>query len=158
MMRYLVVLVGLVLALRPAAVPAETTGSIAGFVRDERSGTPIAGARVVARSPAQVAATTTGPDGFYVMLDLVPGRYLVSTTRSDYQPKNLLSRVGAGEQTLTRVSITRDLSEPTRGPRSDPTQWALGFGVSEDVYRLDSSTNPLFDNSTRISDLLLFVP
>lgn len=158
MLRFFVALAACAPFVLPVAAPADTTGSIAGYVRNVRNGAPLAGVRVSAHSPGQVVQTTTGPDGFYVLLDLEPGRYVVDTMKEGFAPVSTISRVGAGEQTFARVTMTTALVDyfglrPTGLP-----EWGLGFGSPSDVYRLNSATNPLFDNAVRLSTVLPFVP
>jgi Carboxypeptidase regulatory-like domain len=158
MLRSFISLAAFVLAVLPVAAPAETTGSIAGYVRDVRTGAPMAGVRVSAHSPGQVSEATTGADGFYVLLDLEPGRYVVITVKEGFAAVSLISRVDAGEQTFTRVRMTKGLVDCfCRLPIEAPA-WSLGFGSTYDVYRLDPATNPLFDNAVQLSNVLPFVP
>jgi hypothetical protein len=106
-----------VLAALPLAAPADTTGSISGYVRDEITGAPIAGVKVFARSPGQVAQAMTGPDGFYVLMDIEPGRYVVHTYIDSYPPGVNVSQVSAGEQTVARFTLIRALVDYVGGAR-----------------------------------------
>ena len=76
-----VLLLGGVLAVSLARnTPAQTsTGSIRGYVTDS-SGTPIAGARVIAVNVSTSAQreVATQNNGFYTIVGLVPGEYDVT--------------------------------------------------------------------------------
>jgi hypothetical protein len=77
---------------------AQTTGTLLGTVTDGATGKPVAGALVIATSPAlqgeQTAVTDGG--GHYVITLLPPGRYKVAGQVQGYQPNergNLVLRV-----------------------------------------------------------------
>src|SRR5207249_1773850 len=95
-----VLLLGGVLAVSLArtASAQTSTGSIRGYVTDS-SGTPIAGARVVAvnaQTSSQREATTQS-NGFYAMLGLVPAEYDVTARQIGMAPQRIHVRVLIGE-------------------------------------------------------------
>jgi hypothetical protein len=67
---------------------AQTTGTIIGVVTDASTGKPIAGALVVATSPAQQGEQTavTDPAGNYRVTLLPPGEYKVAVQVEGYKP------------------------------------------------------------------------
>src|SRR5947208_1417400 len=75
-----------------------STGSIRGYVTDS-SGTPVAGARVVAVNPltSTQREVTTQSNGFYAMLGLVPAEYEVTARQIGMAPQKLRVRVLIGE-------------------------------------------------------------
>src|SRR6266446_10717768 len=80
------------------AAAQTSTGSIRGYVTDS-SGTPIAGARVVAvnaQTSSQREATTQS-NGFYAMLGLVPAEYDVTARQIGMAPQRIHVRVLIGE-------------------------------------------------------------
>jgi hypothetical protein len=82
-------------------------GTIAGFVTDPRSGDPVQGALV--QVTGQSARVTTGPDGFYEIDNLVPGRYRkIVATAPGY-----LSRAHAGRAVRIRDFTGADLTDFT---------------------------------------------
>ena len=88
----------LVVIAASAAFSQTSTGSIRGYVTDS-SGTPIAGARVVAvnsQTAAQREATTQS-NGFYAILGLVPAQYEVTARQIGMAPQKLGVRVLIGE-------------------------------------------------------------
>src|SRR5216117_1605281 len=97
---FFVLLLGGVLAGSLARnAPAQTsTGSIRGYVTDS-SGTPVAGARVVAVNPLTAAQreVTTQSNGFYAMLGLVPAEYDVTARQIGMAPQRIHVRVLIGE-------------------------------------------------------------
>src|SRR5205809_7424824 len=97
---FFVLLLGGVLAGSLARnAPAQTsTGSIRGYVTDS-SGTPIAGARVVAVNPltSTQREVATQSNGFYAMLGLVPAEYDVTARQIGMAPQRIHVRVLIGE-------------------------------------------------------------
>src|SRR5216117_3961139 len=95
-----VLLLGGVLAgsLARNASAQTSTGSIRGYVTDS-SGTPIAGARVVAVNPltSTQREATTQSNGFYALLGLVPAEYDVTARQIGMAPQKLKVRVLIGE-------------------------------------------------------------
>ena len=87
-----------VLTAAPAALSQTSTGSIRGYVTDS-SGTPIAGARVVAVNPLTSAQreVATQSNGFYALLGLVPAEYDVTARQIGMAPQKLKVRVLIGE-------------------------------------------------------------
>jgi hypothetical protein len=91
-------LCGFVLLAPPRAVAQTSTGSIRGYVTDT-SGTPIVGARIIAASvltSAQRAALSTSR-GYYALLGLVPGEYVVTVRYIGMAPQKVSVRVLIGE-------------------------------------------------------------
>ncbi len=80
-----------------AASLAGTTGKIAGIVKDAQTGEAIVGASVVVQGTSQGAATNL--DGYYVILNLTPGKYVLA-----------VSAVGYNKQTITDVGVSIDLT------------------------------------------------
>src|SRR5947209_20030714 len=97
---FFVLLLGGALAMSLArnASAQTSTGSIRGYVTDS-SGTPIAGARVVAVNPLTSAQreVATQSNGFYALLGLVPAEYDVTARQIGMAPQKLKVRVLIGE-------------------------------------------------------------
>src|SRR6266566_3945827 len=97
---FFVLLLGGALAMSLArnASAQTSTGSIRGYVTDS-SGTPIAGARVVAVNPltSTQREATTQSNGFYAMLGLVPAEYDVTARQIGMAPQKVHVRVLIGE-------------------------------------------------------------
>lgn len=72
-----VLAVAALISLAPSTASAGTTGTIVGTVVDATTGTPIAGAKVSAISPAEVETTTSDARGRFVFVSLAPGDYTV---------------------------------------------------------------------------------
>src|SRR2546426_9914279 len=97
---FFVLLLGGALAMSLArnASAQTSTGSVRGYVTDS-SGTPIAGARVVAVNPltSTQREATTQSNGFYAMLGLRPAEYDVTARQIGMAPQKVRSeerRVG----------------------------------------------------------------
>src|SRR6516162_793528 len=84
---------------------AGTTGTLRGSVIDARSHAPIAGVRVIAESPSQIARTTTDAAGQFRFISLVPETYVVRAERAGYDPVAQTGVSVFADQTLT-LSIT----------------------------------------------------
>jgi hypothetical protein len=112
----------------PAPARAQATGRIDGVVTDQ-SGSVLPGVtvEVVSEATAQVRTTTSGPDGFYTVQQLAPGRYRVSGALAGFRTVvregitvsvnqtarvDLQLEVGAQEETVT-VSADAPLIETT---------------------------------------------
>src|SRR5437879_11847138 len=97
---FFVLLLGGALAMSLArnASAQTSTGSIRGYVTDS-SGTPIAGARVVAVNPltSTQREATTQSNGFYAMLGLRPAEYDVTARQIGMTPQKIHVRVLIGE-------------------------------------------------------------
>jgi len=87
-----------------------TLGTIIGQIVDQQSRQPVAGATVVATSPALTGTQTaiTGEDGRYVIANLPPGRYTVTVYYADQTIQRSAVPVRA-RQTI-RVALTIDTS------------------------------------------------
>lgn len=81
------VLLLLLAALAPRA-RAQTTGAVFGVVTDASTGLPVAGAEVVASSPALqgLQRAVTDEDGLYRLSFLPPGQYRIAVAREGYLP------------------------------------------------------------------------
>src|SRR4051812_38282659 len=76
------------LAVSTAASAQAVPGSLAGFVVDAATQTPLADAQVTARSPALAGeqSVTSDANGHFEMTFLPPGVYMLSVRRDGYQP------------------------------------------------------------------------
>ena len=79
------------------AVWAGNTGKIAGEVKDPQTGEPVIGANIVLEATTQGAATNL--DGYYVILNIPPGKYNL-----------IVSGVGYNKKTVNGVSVSIDLT------------------------------------------------
>lgn len=76
---------------------AGTTGKITGYVKDGQTGEPLVGASVVIEGTKAGAATDI--EGYFVILNVPPGKYSLSA-----------SAVGYGKKTVTGVAVSIDLT------------------------------------------------
>ncbi len=76
---------------------AGTTGKIAGTVKDSKTGEAVIGANIIIEGTSYGAAANI--DGYFVILNLSPGKYNV-----------IVSAVGYTRQVLTGVSVSIDLT------------------------------------------------
>ena len=71
--------------LSPGAL-AGTTGTLRGSVVDTQTRAPIAGVRITATSPSQIAVTQTDSGGRFQFISLAPDTYVVRAERAGYDP------------------------------------------------------------------------
>jgi hypothetical protein len=76
---------------------AGTKGKIAGSVKDSQSGEALIGVNVVLEGTVLGAAT--GPDGYYVILNIPPGQYTLTA-----------SAIGFNKKSVTNVTVSVDLT------------------------------------------------
>ena len=76
---------------------AGNTGKIAGVVKDDQTGEALVGANVVIEGTTQGAATNL--DGYYVILNIPPGKYTLSA-----------SGVGYTKKSFSNVTVSIDLT------------------------------------------------
>jgi hypothetical protein len=76
---------------------AGNTGKIAGTVKDAQTGEAVIGANVLIEGTSQGAATNL--DGYYVILNIPPGKYNLSA-----------SGIGYGKKSITGVQVSIDLT------------------------------------------------
>lgn len=99
-----------VLAGMPNPALAETTGTIAGVVRDAQSGAPIADALVTAASPSAVRETHTDSHGYYTLQAMIPDTYTVSFQASGYTPQSTQGvYVQQGITVTAGISLSKEL-------------------------------------------------
>jgi TonB-dependent starch-binding outer membrane protein SusC len=79
-------------------------GSLAGTVTDRATGEHLENARVILAGPNRIE--TTGQNGQYTFLGVVPGEYLVRVLRLGYQPASDSAVVAAGERAALDFGLT----------------------------------------------------
>ncbi|MBV9270504.1 MAG: TonB-dependent receptor, partial [Candidatus Eremiobacteraeota bacterium] len=119
-------------------VRAGTTGRISGAVTDAASGKPLADVRVTAVSPSQTAVTTTGPDGRYVFISLMPDTYLLSIERGGYEPVSISGVSVFADQTQTIPVEMRGSLKTIASVTSRSSISPVKSGTTTDLY----SVNP----------------
>lgn len=90
-----------------STVSAQTTGSLLGTLRENGTMAPLAKAhiRIMAMALEYEFATTTDGQGRFAYLGLLPGRYLVTITKSEYASIDVFDLViERGE--ITRLDLT----------------------------------------------------
>src|SRR3990172_1917161 len=104
-MRVLNTFCALALLVSAAIVFAGTTGKIAGTVVDAQTGEKIIGANVVIVGTTQGASTNV--DGYYVILNVLPGTYSVRASLVGYAPFTQVDvRVNIDQTTTINFSLT----------------------------------------------------
>jgi len=114
--------------------------TLTGQVRDEETGTPVDGARVVAsRDGTVVATTSTKADGRYV-LGLREGHYTVTTSKHGYLPgdgSTATVEIGRTGEVSRGLSLTK-VTEPVAGRSQVPPK--LGMFAPGSTSRPETAT------------------
>lgn len=132
----IIVVASLLCLVEPAA--AGTTGAITGTVLDATTKAPIAGTRVTATSPSQIAKVTTDASGRFTFISLAPDTYTIS---ADHEGYDLLSVTGvsvfADQSVSLPITLQKSIKQIARvTSRSSLSPVRPGTGT--DVY----SVNP----------------
>src|SRR2546430_9751937 len=144
---------GMAMSLARNASAQTSTGSVRGYVTDS-SGTPIAGARVVAVNPltSTQREATTQSNGFYAMLGLRPAEYDVTARQIGMAPQKVHVRVLIGEvfpldfklgataiqlEAVTVAAATTGVEMRTSEAATNVTQ--------QQINNLPTSTRNIFD-------------
>jgi hypothetical protein len=122
------------------AAIAGSTGDITGTVVDAASGQPLAGAKVTAVSPSQIASATTGNDGRFAMLSLAPDTYTISIEQPGFDQTSESGIAVFADQTQ-RVEFKlqkalRTIGKITSRSNSD----LVRPGAVSDSYSINAST------------------
>jgi hypothetical protein len=87
-----------------------TTGKISGIVNDSNTGDPLPGVNVVVEGTSLGAATDM--EGFYVILNILPGDYSVTFSMIGYASKRMTNvRVNMEQTTNLNVSLSEEALE-----------------------------------------------
>jgi hypothetical protein len=121
----------------PLRAPAGTTGGLSGRVLGP-GGAPVAGAKVTASSPSQIASVQTDAAGRFAFVSLAPDTYTVSVEKQGLEP---LSLTGVGvfadaQQTLPLTMRTplREIGRIAARSSSD----LVKPGTTADVYSINA--------------------
>ncbi|MCH7576117.1 MAG: carboxypeptidase-like regulatory domain-containing protein [Candidatus Marinimicrobia bacterium] len=111
-------LVGLLLSVPGSNLRGGSTGKIAGLVQDVLTGEGIAGANIIIEGTYLGAATDA--DGYYVILNVPPGIYVVQVTVTGYtiEPRGSVRGVNALREFLTGPIFTPNRGGSSLGSRS----------------------------------------
>ncbi len=95
------------LILVTSLVFAGTTGKIAGVARDAQTGEPLPSVNVVIEGTMLGAATN--PDGYFVILNIPPGRYKVVASLVGYKTASAVNvRVDIDQTTDLNLRLTEE--------------------------------------------------
>ena len=118
------------------AVFAGTTGSISGTVTNTSTKAPLAGAKITAASPSQVATTTTDAMGHFTILSLAPDTYTISAEEAGFAP---VVNAGVTIQTDQNQFVTLLASPQLRTIGRTVSRGSgslVQSGVTSDVYNI----------------------
>jgi hypothetical protein len=132
----LAVLVLIAMLCQGTLVLAGTTGGLSGTVVDSTTKQALAGVKVTAASPSQIASSTTDASGHFQFLDLAPDTYTVSAEVEGYQAISV-SGVNVVADNTRVLSLTADKQLKTIGRISSRAASSLVKpGTTADVYSI----------------------
>ena len=94
------------IGMLPAALRAQVAeGKIEGFVRDQDTGTPLAGAQVVVEGTN--LGNVTNQDGYYFILNVPPGLRTITASYTGYQTIRITDqRISAGHTATVNLNLS----------------------------------------------------
>ena len=113
------------------AAHAGTTGSLAGYLRDERTDLPVANVMVRYVSRTQQLETKTNAAGFYVFISLDPGLAILSVEKAGYEFGRYYASTNADVNARFGVRLCRCFAHGYWRPR--PTTF-VSPGQALDTY------------------------
>ncbi|MBL0313568.1 MAG: TonB-dependent receptor [Holophagaceae bacterium] len=81
------------------------TGNLSGLVKEAVAGKPIAGARVVVKTPQGDRSATTDAGGIFRFAQLIPGPVQIAVTAQGYVGSHISTRVTLGETNVTEFPL-----------------------------------------------------
>src|SRR5262245_62180881 len=112
--RFLGALAMVVFAARVSAAAGQVAGgSIGGIVTDQQGGA-LSGVAIIVQAPTTVTAVTTGRDGSYRLLNIVPASYTVSAELAGFA-KLVRERVVVREGVNLAIDLAVTVGEMTEG-------------------------------------------
>jgi hypothetical protein len=128
------------LFLQTTTAHAGTTGGLAGTVTDTATKRPLAGAKVTAASPSQIAATTTDSGGHFQFLNLAPDTYVVSAQAQGYSGISVSGVTIVADNTRNLpLSAQKELQTIGRVTASASGGGLVRPGTTADVYSINSA-------------------
>ncbi len=122
-----------------ATAVAGTTGGIGGNVTEAGTGTPIAGAKVVATSPSQTATATTDARGHFVFVSLAPDEYTIAVSKDGYDPVSYAG-VAVFADAAQTVSVTMHRALKTIASVTARSAASLVRpGTTADIYSINAA-------------------
>src|SRR5579871_2538991 len=117
---------------------AETTGNIAGIVRDTH-GAPIAGVQIEAVAPSMSRTATTDAGGHFVILSLAPDTYTLNLSKGGYQPASFPGVVVFADQTQQVAYAMQPALKQIAHVTSQAGTSLVKSGVGGDLYSVNSA-------------------
>jgi hypothetical protein len=131
------ILVVLSIVCQGTLVLAGTTGGLTGIFVDATSKQPIAGAKVTAASPQQIATSVTDSSGHFAFVNLAPDTYTVSAEAQGYQSVSVPGVTVNADNTRV-LPITADKSLRTIGRVTTRSASSLVKpGTTSDEYSIN---------------------
>jgi hypothetical protein len=119
---------------------AGTTGSIAGYVKDGKTGAPIGGVRVQATSPSQTSSATTDSGGHFIIQPLAPDTYTITLTKTGYQETSIPGAVVFADQTQQyTLAFEKALKTIGKVTATAGNASLVKSGIGGDLYSVNSS-------------------
>jgi Tol biopolymer transport system component/protocatechuate 3,4-dioxygenase beta subunit len=122
------------MAAEPTPTPAPQPVALSGRILDQNTHQPIAGATV----RVGTVTATTDAEGHYTMTGLLPGQYVLSVTRPDYDPglSSIFTLMAGQEHSLDLALYAPDTSPYPKDPMLTNPLDPNGAPTAEDAERL----------------------
>ena len=117
---------------------AETAGIVTGTVTDDHTHAPLVGAAVEAKSPSATYHATTDAQGRFRFLSVLPDNYVLSVSRTGYQPYSTTVVVLNGSQQTVNVPLSKSL-KTIAATHSRSSGSAFQRGMTIDTYTVTGS-------------------
>ncbi len=117
---------------------AETTGNIAGVIRDA-SGAPIAGVQVQAVAPSETRTATTDAGGHFIILSLSPDTYTLSLSKPGFENVSFPGVTVFADQTQQVAYTLRKVLRTIAHVTSQAAASLVKPGVGGDLYSVNAA-------------------
>jgi hypothetical protein len=121
-------------------VLAGTTGQLSGTAVDSATNAPLAGAKVTAASPSQIASTVTDKAGHFAFLSLAPDTYTLSVEVPGYESASIGGLTVTADNTRVQSLLLTKSLKTIGTVKSRGSTGLVKAGTTADVYSVDALT------------------
>jgi len=132
-------LVAVTLLMQGTAVFAGTTGTLSGTVVSNLTNAPLAGVKVTAASPSQIASQKTDASGHFTFLNLAPDTYTVSAETAGFEPLSTSGVTVVADNTrVLPIALGKELKTIGRVTTRSASS-LVRPGTTADVYSINAA-------------------